>query len=72
MKKGTYLQGVHAGVYHLQRLHHRAQLLRNLQQTLHEDRDDRQKANQTTGAVMAGPYLVFPLLILPLVNIHRS
>ena len=43
MKKRTYLQGMHAETHCLQRLHHRAQLLRNLHLTFLKTRDRRIK-----------------------------
>jgi hypothetical protein len=43
MKEETHLQGMYAGMHHLQRLHHRAQLLRNLQLTFLKTRDRRIK-----------------------------
>ncbi len=39
MKKGMYLQGMHAEMHCLKRLHHRAQLLCNLQLTFLKARD---------------------------------
>ena len=39
MKKGMYLQGMHAEMHCLKRLHHRAQLLCNLQRTFLKARD---------------------------------